>query len=58
MELLFRLMSPPVRSEHVDDLFADNPEVKEAFLSLKDKDFERDCRKFLNMLNDGMDQRM
>ncbi|KAL5261273.1 hypothetical protein ACHWQZ_G007097 [Mnemiopsis leidyi] len=58
MELLFRLMSPPIRHEHVDDLFSDNPEVKEAFLSVKDKDFERDCRIFLNMLNDGMEHRM
>ena len=58
MELIFRLMSPSTRKLHVDDLFPDGQTIKEAFLSIRDLLFDKDCRIFLNTLNDTMEQRM
>ena len=58
MELLFRLKSHSLRKQHLDDLFPDDHIMKENFLRIKDATFEKDCRIFLNTVNDGKEQRM
>ena len=58
MELLFRLKSHSLRKQHLDDLFPDDHIMQENFLRIKDATFEKDCRIFLNTVNDGKEQRM
>ncbi|XP_028402431.1 synaptonemal complex protein 2-like [Dendronephthya gigantea] len=51
-ELVCRILPAEKRKIHVQQWFKRNPESQNDFASIRDAEFESDCRKFINNLNE------